>query len=287
MVSATSSHPLMATTSRAVVASVGLVLGSVSLVAIHAAETDRARRLDEQREDAAVRKAHKELSDAQQEAREAQQSLQKSQGALRKAEAERKAAGAGVQKMIDRLEVDHAESAGLNAARNDLKECRTALKEAAEPILGVVRQGSAYRAAEKELATATAALEPEAEGDREEAVRKAAAARATMRDLARSATDADPRLRPLEAKVGAAEERFAAAQARFEKAVEKDAGLKSARDAFAAAQSAEDRAEAALVRDNRGLLAARSRLLRAQQSLQAKKLADQRDDNKPPKKKPK
>jgi len=273
--------------SRAVIASFVFLINAVSLITLHAADNDRARRLDEKREDAAVRKAQEELNDVQQEVRAAEQSLQQSQAGFRKAEAERKAAGAGLQKTIDHLEDEHAESAGLNAARHHLKECRAALKEAAEPILASVRQGSAYQAAEKELAAATAALEPEAEGDREEAARKAAAARATMRDVERAATDADARLRPLAATVSAAEAKLEAAQMRFDKAVESDSDLKTARNAFTAAKAAEEKAEAVLVRDNRVLFMARSKLARAQQSLQAKKLADQKDDNKPPKKKTK
>lgn len=276
-----------AITSRAIVASFALFVGSSPLTAVRAADTERSRRMDEQREDAAVRKAQEEFNESQQEVRAAQQALQKSQIAFRKAEAERKAAGITLQQTIDRLEDEHADSAGLNAARERLKQCRAAFKEAAEPILASVRQKPAYQAAEKELAAATEALAPEVEGDREDAARKAAAARATMRDLERAATDADPRLKPLDASVTSAEATLDAAQARFEKAVERDGDLKTARNAFAAAKAAEEKAEATLARDNRGLLTARSKLARAQQSLQAKKLADQKDDNKPTKKKTK
>lgn len=271
--------------SRVVVASFALLLGASGPTAPRAADTDRSRRLDEQREDAAVRKAQEEFKESQQQVRSAQQSLQRSQGAFRKAEAERKAAGVALQRTIDRLEEEHAESAGLNAARDALKECRAAFKEAAEPILAAVRRMPAYQAAEAQLAAATETLAPEAEGDREEAARSAAAARATMRDLERAATDADPRLEPLDARVVSAETKLEAARTRFDKAVEMDGDLKAARSAFAAAKTAEEKAEAALVRDNRELLAARSRLARAEQSLQAKKRADQRDDNKPPPKK--
>ena len=108
-----------------------------------------------------------------------------------------------------------------------------------------------------------------------------------MRDVERAATDADARLRPLAATVSAAEAKLEAAQMRFDKAVESDSDLKTARNAFTAAKAAEEKAEAVLVRDNRVLFMARSKLARAQQSLQAKKLADQKDDNKPPKKKTK
>jgi hypothetical protein len=60
--------------------------------------------------------------------------------------------------------------------------------------------------------------------------------------------------------------------------------LKAARKAFQTAQAAEAKAEAIVVRDNRDLLTARAKLTRAQQSLTAKKLADQRDSNQPAKK---
>lgn len=260
----------------------GLLLGVAGGSTTRAADTDRARRLDEQREDAAVRKAQQELNAAQQDVRDAQQSVLKAQAAFRKAESERQGAGVALQKTIDRLEEEHAESAGLVAARNQLKEARAAFTEAASPILASVRQATAYQAAEKDLAAATAALDPETEGDREEAARKAAAARAAMRDLERAATADDSRLKPLDAQVDAAEAKLKAAQTRFEKAVEQDTALKNARNAFAAAKTAEGKAEAALVRDNRGLLSARSKLARAKQSLQAKKTADQKDANKPP-----
>jgi colicin import membrane protein len=250
----------------------------------NAADPKRARRLDEQREDAAVRKAQQELNAAQQDVREAEQSLLKAQAAFRKAETERKGVGIALQKTIDDLEEKHAVSAGLTTARDQLKEARAAFAEAASPILASVRQSTAYQAAEKDLAAATAALEPETEGDREEAARKAAAARAAMRDLERAATADDPRLKPIDARAEAAEEKLKAAQTQFEKAVEKDTALKNARNAFAAAKAAEKKAEAVLVRDNRGLLTARSKLARAQQSLQAKKITDQRDANKAPQK---
>lgn len=211
----------------------------------------------------------------------AQQSLLKTQAAFRKSEAERRAAGIGLQKTIDRLEEEHAESAGLIAARSHLKKAREAFSAEAAPILRSVQQTAEYQTAEKDLAAATAALEPEAEGDREEAASKAATARATMRNLERAVTDGDPRLKTLEAEITSAEARLKAAQSRFEKAVDQDADLKKARNAFAAAKAAEEKANAALVRDNRELLMARTKLARAQQSLQAKKIADQKDLNKP------
>lgn len=246
-----------------------------------AADTNRARQLDEQKEDAAVRKAQQEVTAAQQELQHAQQSLLKTQAAFRKSEAERRAAGIGLQKTIDRLEEEHGESAGLIAARSHLKKAREAFSAEAAPILRSVQQTAEYQTAEKDLAAATAALEPEAEGDREEAARKAATARATMRNLERAVTDGDPRLKTLEAEITSAEARLKAAQSRFEKAVDQDADLKKARNAFAAAKAAEEKANAALVRDNRELLMARTKLARAQQSLQAKKIADQKDLNKP------
>ena len=263
-----------------------LLLGLPNGATGSAADTDRARRLDEQREDAAVRKAQQEVADAQQEIRDAQQSLLKAQTAFRKAEAARKVAGIALQQTIDRLEKEHAESAGLIAARTQLKEAREGFREAAAPILTSVKQGAAYQAAEKDLAAATAALEPEANSDREEAAGKAAAARATMRDLERAATDLDPRLKPLTAKIDAAEMKLEAAQVRFEKAVEKDADLKAVRKTFDAARAEETKTQQSLVKENRGLVTARSKLSRAQQALHAKKIADQKDSNKPvPKKK--
>ncbi len=249
-----------------------------------AADTDRARRLDEQREDAAVRQAQQAVDEAQRDVRESLQSLQKSQAAFRQAEAERKGAGVALQKTIDRLEEEHAASAGLVAARSHLKQSRAAFDQASEPILASVKTQAAYQAAEVELAEATALLTPEAEGDREEAARRAAAARAAMRDLERAAIASDSRIAPFEKRVTAAETNLDAAQSRFEKAVESDADLKAARKAFQTAQAAEAKAEAALLRDNRDLLSARSKLARAQQSLTAKKLDDQRDSNQPPKK---
>jgi chromosome segregation ATPase len=263
----------------------GLLLGLLFGAICDAADSDRARRLDEQREDAAVRKAQQEITAAQEEVRQGQQLLLKAQAAFRQAEAGRKGAGVGLQKTVDRLEEEHAESAGLIAARDQVREARAAFKEAASPIIASVQQGTAYQTAEKHLSAATSALEPEAEGNREEAARKAAAARATMRELERAVTDAEPRLKTLAATVTAAEAKLEAAQARFEKAVDQDADLKNARTTFAAAKAVEEKAEAALVRNNRGLLSARSKLARAQQSLQAKKIADQKDSNKPPTKK--
>lgn len=252
-----------------------------------AAESARARQLDEQREDAAVRQAQQAVNEAQQDVRQAQQSWQKAQSAFRSAEANRKAAAVAVQKTIDRLEDEHAETAGLTAARERLKAARAAFSEAAEPILATVRKGPDYASAEKDLAAATAALDPDVEGDREEAVRNAAAARARMRELERAATDPDPQLKSLSARVSDAEAKLDAAHDRFEKAVDNDSELKAARTALAAAKTAESRAEASLVKENRDLLSARAKLGKAQQTLQAKQLADQRDSNKPPKPKTK
>ena len=89
--------------------------------------------------------------------------------------------------------------------------------EAAQPVLATVRSQPAYEAAESERAEAVALLVPEVEGDREDAARRASAAAATMREMERAATAADPRLTALDAEVAAAEARFKAAQSRFDK----------------------------------------------------------------------
>lgn len=262
---------------------VSAILCAFAIVPVRAADNGRARRADERREDAAVKEAREAVNDAEQEVRQAQQSLQRSQSRYREAEAERKRAGIALEKTVDRLEKEHADSGTIAAARERLSEARARFKEAAQPILATVRSQPAYVAAESERAEAVALLAPEAEGDREDAARRASAAAATMREMERSATSADPRLTALDAEVAAAEVRFKTAQRRFEKAVESDPDLESARRALSAARAAEDKAEATLVRENRDLLAARARLVRAQQSLAAKRAADQRDTNKPPK----
>lgn len=259
------------------------LLCALAIMPVRAADSGRARRADERREDAAVKEAREAVNDAEQEVRQAQQSLQRSQSRYREAEAERKRAGIALEKTADRLENEHADSGTIAAARERLSEARARFKEAAQPILATVRSQPAYVAAENERAEALALLVPEAEGDREDAARRASAAAATMREMERSATSADPRLTALDAEVAAAEARFKTAQSRFEKAVESHPDLESARRALSAARAAEDKAEATLVRENRDLLAARARLVRAQQSLATRRAADQRDTNKPPK----
>lgn len=258
------------------------ILCALAIVPVRAADSGRARRADERREDAAVKEARDAVNDAEREVRQAQQSLQRSQSRYREAEAERQRAGIALEKTADRLEKEHADSGTIAAARERLSEARARFKEAAQPVLATVRSQPAYVAAESERAEAVALLVPEVEGDREDAARRASAAAATMREMERAATAADPRLTALDAEVAAAEARFKAAQSRFEKAVESDPDLQSARRALIAARAAEDKAEATLVRENRDLLAARARLARAQQSLATKRAADQRDTNKPP-----
>lgn len=249
----------------------------------NAADTGRARRADEQREDEAVRKAREAVGDAEQQVRQAQKVLQRSQSHFREAEAERTRAGVALQKTLDRLEKQHAESGAMGAARERLNEARARFKEASKPILAKVRSQPAYVAAERERAEALALLAPEAEADREEVARRASDAAATMREMERAATAADPGLTALDAEVTAAEERFKTAQSRFEKAVENDPELAVARKAFDTAKGAEAKAEGTLIRENRDLITARMKLARAQQSLAAKRMADQRDTNKPPK----
>jgi hypothetical protein len=263
-------------------AHVSAILCVLAIVPVRAADSSRARRADERREDAAVKDAREAVNDAEREVRQAQQSLQRSQSRYREAEAERQRAGILLEKTADRLEKEHADSGAIAAARERLSDARARFKEAAQPVLATVRSQPAYVAAESERTEAVALLVPEVESDRADAARRASAAAATMREMERAATAADPRLTALDAEVVAAEARFKTAQSRFDKAVESDPDLQSARRALSAARAAEDKAEATLVRENRDLLAARTRLARAQQSLATKRAADQRDTNKSP-----
>lgn len=245
-----------------------------------------AQKRDERRENEAVREAQDRLRDVEKELRQAETELRDAQQGVRQAVLRRQQAAAALQKTVDRLEGEHADLTGLTEARRTLKSLQTEFDEKASPIRRTLSSQTEYQAALAEVTRIKTALADAetTQTERQKLGKEQLAAAAKVRELEQAAFRRDTDLAGLLAKMDRAEKELQIANNKFEKAVERDGDLKSARKAFETAKSDEDGAEQSVVKKTRELSAARSKLAQATQQLQQKKLQDARDNNKPKKK---
>lgn len=246
-----------------------------------------AQKRDEQRENEAVRKAEDHLRDVQKEVKKTEADLREAQQRVRQTVTQRQAAASALQKTLDRLEGEHADLTGLTATRRALKTVQAEFDQQAAPVRKMLESQDDYRAAQSALARAKAALAPaddDVEVDRKQLAKDHLAATAKVRELEQAAFRRDAGLTVLTDKIDRAEKDVQVALERFEKAVERDRDLKTARKAFEDSKAAEDRAETAVAKELRALAAARMKVTQATQQLQQKKLQDARDDNRGKKK---
>jgi len=258
---------------------IGLSTGPVS------AQKKPLPRQDEQRENAAVKEAQRDLQEARDKLRDAEKSLTQEQVQLRQANAAQKTATSAVQKVQDRLEEQHGERTGLVPARQKLKDVQIELDRASKSVLDRVH--TEQKPLVEALDRAKQALKPsddEIPQSRREAVAEHAKLSKQLRDAERQALEADATTKPLLQRVDAAESAVQAAVRKFEIAVERDGDLKAARQAFEKSKRDVDAAETSLTRSSRTVAEARNRLAQATQKLQQKQAADARDNNQPRKK---
>jgi chromosome segregation ATPase len=245
---------------------------------------------DEKRENQAVKEAQENVNDAQKSLREREKDVRDKLAQVRSAIQARQNASNDLKKVEDRLEAQHAETTGLVAAREKLKSAQKDFDQKSSPVLDRLKTEPGYRAAQDALTKAKAAIRPDP--DNPDADRKAAAAAHAkaieqVRDLERTAIDKVDELRSLRAKVDDAEAGVQAAKKKFDRAVEKDPEMKSAKQAFDKAKLEEDKAEDAVAGAQRRVADARSKVAQAVQRFQQKKAQDLKDANKPKNKKKK
>lgn len=239
---------------------------------------------DEQRENQAVKEAQEDVREAEKALQEAEQDVRKKLDAWRKAGAARKMAISNLQKVQDRLEIEHAESTGLAAARKALKAAQVELQQQSRPILERLAETPDYQAARKALDKAKAAVKPPDDEDadpaaRKEAAAKYAAAAAGLRELERRALTQEAGMQSLLDTVDQREQSVQSALKKFEKAVERDKELRAARKSLDQAEAEEDRAGDAVTTARRDFTAAKTKLAQAQQKLQLKRAQDAADKN--------
>uniref|UniRef100_A0A7C2JZN6 Uncharacterized protein n=1 Tax=Schlesneria paludicola TaxID=360056 RepID=A0A7C2JZN6_9PLAN len=239
---------------------------------------------DERRENEAVQEAQRDLQEARDHQKEAEKELLAEQVKARQAAAAHKAATAALRKIEDRLESEHGEKTGLTAARSKLREAQAELDRLSKPI--VERVHNEQSALVKAVERARQAIKPrddESEESRSAAVAEHAKLTKQLRELERSALETDATVKPLLARVEAAEAGVQAALKKFESAVERDPELKSARKAIDAAKRDLEAAENAVAKAARAVAEARNKVAQANQKLNQKVADDMRDRN--PKKK--
>lgn len=241
-----------------------------------------SQRNDEKRENEAVRDAQDDLHEVEKKLKQADSDLRDFQQRLRQAVARRQTAMAAVQKVLDRLEKEHAEGTGLTAARQALQAAQAEFDENAKPVKERLSQQADYKAAQAALAKAKAAVQPSGDdpADRAQAAKDYTTAIARIRELEQAAFQQDETLKPLSVRRDAAAQQVREATDKFEKAVASDADLKAARNDVDVAKRDADKAEQVVAEGSRKLAAVRMQVTQAQQKLAQKKLADQRDDNK-------
>lgn len=240
----------------------------------------QAQKRDEQRENEAIRKAQAHLNDVQKALKQAEDELKSAQQKATQAIAKRQAATNSLQKVLDRLEAEHAEMTGLASARKAYAAMETEFEQESEPILAELRKTTEYQALTQKIENGKASLKADdSDIDRAALARENLEAAQRLRELELAAFRRDPSLNRLLARVEQAQEEVRKASAKFEKAVERDSELKSARKAFEEAKSAQTQAENTLAKQSREVALARNNVTQAARILQQKKLADQRDTN--------
>lgn len=239
----------------------------------------KAQKNDEQRENAAVKEARKEVGAAQDRQRTAAKAVRDAEQALNQAELQQRRAAAELQKAADRLETELADLHGLTQARRNLRDVQTRLDAISRPVLQEARQTAALREAQAAV---------DRERQRIDALRttagpadRAALARLTaaLNRLEREALGRDTRTQLQQKAVDDAEESVRRQLAAVQKEAARSPVYQTAEQAFETSKRDVSRARQALEREQRDLREAAQAITRAEQNLARKTAADARDPN--------
>lgn len=262
-----------------------VIASSVDAIAAKDNKQTNAQKNDEKRENQAVQNAQRDVSEAQKKLRDAEKTARQAAEKVKAALLEQQRAASQIQKRRDELEEKHADLVGLTEARRRLEAARKAYEEAGEPILKKLAESDKYKAALDTAKSADRRLADLRDGDAGDSDRlkqmaDAAKDKQLPSRLQREALDAEVSLKSERNALKSAEEAVARASDALERAVEKDAGLKSAKEAFDKSKDHVVAARRDSEREARDLADARQKLAREQQDLQQKINADRKDDNK-------
>jgi chromosome segregation ATPase len=239
-------------------------------------------RQGERRENLGVKNAQDEINDAQKAVREREQEVRARLDSVKQARQSKQSAASALQKVEERLEAKHGETTGFAAARDKSKAAQEEFQTRTRPVLDELKQQAEYKSAEGVLAKAKLAIKPnpdKSDADRQAAAKSYSQALAALHDLERQAIDAVPELKALRTNTEEAQAAVQAAKKKFDRAVENDADMQSAKQVFDKAKQAEDAAERDAAQAQRQLAEAKQKVAQATQRYQQKRAQDQKDDN--------
>lgn len=251
----------------------------IALTAPAVGAPSKAQKNDEQRENAAVKEARKDVNAAQDRQRAAAKAVRDAEQALNQAEQQQRRAASELQKAGDRLETELADLHGLTQARRSLREVQSRLDAISRPVLQEARQTAALREAQAAV---------DRERQRIDALRtnagpedRAALARLTaaLNRLEREALGRDARTQLQQRAVDDAEESVRKQLAVVQKEAARSPVYQTAEQAFESAKRDVARARQTLEKEQRDLREAAQAVTRAEQNLARKMAADARDPN--------
>lgn len=250
-----------------------------ALAAPAGAAPKKAQKNDEQRENAAVKEARKEVNAAQERQRTATKAVRDAEQALNQAELQQRRAASELQKTAERLENEYADTLGLTAARKNLKDSQARLDAISRPVLQEARLTAAIRDAQAAVDRERQRLEmlrtTTAPGDRAALARLNAA----LNRLEREALRRDPRTQLPQRSVDEAEESVHNQLAAVQKAAARSPVYQTAEQAFETARRDAAKSRQILEKQQRELQDAAQSVTRAEQALARKVAADARDPN--------
>lgn len=239
----------------------------------------KAQKNDEQRENAAVKEARKEVNAAQDRQRAAAKAVRDAEQALNQAEQQQRRAATELQKTGERLENENAELLGLTTSRSALKAAQAQLDAASRPVLQEVRRTAAVLDAQAALdreRTRLEALRPSgAAADRAELARLTAA----VNRLERESLARDSRTQIHQRAVDEAEEAVRKQLAIVQRETSRSPAWQAAERTFEAARRDVSQARQTVEKHQRDLQEAARAVDRAEQTLAKKTAADARDPN--------